>query len=130
MREDASGKPMPGAGPAQALDFARVTVQTSHQPGAPPDIGLSPVLWCVEAEVETFNMHAAKSQLSKLVQRASLGETILIASSGQPLARLMPLESDPDAIPSRLGFLAGRVQIPDDFDQFAAAEIAADFAGE
>ena len=80
--------------------------------------------------METVNMHAAKSQLSKLVQRAASGETILIARSGRPLARLVPLESDPDMVPSRFGFLIGRTQVPDDFDELGAADITASFAGE
>lgn len=75
-------------------------------------------------------MHAAKSQLSKLVARAASGETILIAKSGHPLARLVPLETHPAAAVSRLGFLAGEVRVPDDFDQLAAVEIAAGFAGQ
>lgn len=80
--------------------------------------------------METVNIHAAKSQFSKLVQRAASGETILIAKSGHPLARLVPLEADPASASSRLGFLAGQIRVPDDFDQLSAVEIVAGFAGE
>lgn len=72
-------------------------------------------------------MHAAKTQLSQLVHRAAAGETILIAKSGRPLARLVPL--DGEVMNSRLGFLAGKARIPDDFDELGAEEIAADFDG-
>ena len=52
---------------------------------------------------ETVNVHDAKSQLSKLLDRAHAGEEITIAKAGKPWARLMPLEaSAPNRIPGRL----------------------------
>ena len=39
-----------------------------------------------------INLHAAKTQLSRLVDRASRGEEIIIARHGKPVARLVPLE--------------------------------------
>ena len=73
-------------------------------------------------------MHAAKTHLSKLLQRVAEGETILIAHAGHPVAQLAPLP--PDATPSRLGFLNGAISIPDDFDSMAAETISSDFRGE
>jgi prevent-host-death family protein len=52
---------------------------------------------------ELVNIHAAKTQLSKLVERAHRGEEIILAKHGKAYARLVPLESD-DA-PRQLGFL-------------------------
>lgn len=40
----------------------------------------------------TFNIHQAKTQLSKLVDMASKGERIVIAKAGKPTALLVPLE--------------------------------------
>lgn len=80
--------------------------------------------------MDVVNMHEAKAQLSKLVRRASRGETILIARSGQAVARLMPLESPPHDDSARLGFLSGRITTPDDFDTLGADSIATSFAGE
>jgi prevent-host-death family protein len=80
--------------------------------------------------VETFNIHAAKAQLSQLVLRASRGETIVIAKSGRPLARLVPLEPVHDDAPMRLGFLTGSITTPDDFDELGRPEIATAFQGE
>lgn len=40
---------------------------------------------------KTFNMHEAKTNLSRLVERAEAGEEIIIARDGKPRARLMPL---------------------------------------
>ncbi len=80
--------------------------------------------------MDMVNMHEAKTHLSKLVQRASRGETILIARSGQAVARLVPLESKPDDDSPRLGFLSGRITTPDDFDTMGAESITASFAGD
>jgi prevent-host-death family protein len=41
---------------------------------------------------ETVSLYHAKSQLSRLVDRAAAGEEIVIAKSGRPRARLVPLE--------------------------------------
>ena len=40
----------------------------------------------------TLNLYEAKTQLSKLVDRAAAGEEIVIAKAGKPMARLVPLE--------------------------------------
>jgi prevent-host-death family protein len=38
----------------------------------------------------TVNIHEAKTHLSKLIQRVRLGEEIVIAKAGEPVARLVP----------------------------------------
>ena len=63
--------------------------------------------------METVNIHQAKTQLSRLVERASAGEEIIIARAGKPVARLAPLER---RAPRRLGLLKGRIWISEDFD--------------
>jgi prevent-host-death family protein len=73
----------------------------------------------------TVNIHEAKTQLSKLVDRATKGETFVIAKAGKPLVRVAALDA-PKA-PQRLGFLAGEMIMPKDFDRMAEAEIAALF---
>jgi prevent-host-death family protein len=73
----------------------------------------------------TVNMHEAKSQLSKLVDRAVKGEWFVIAKAGKPLVKVTAL--DAPATPQRLGFLAGEIAVPDDFDRMGEAEIAALF---
>jgi len=40
---------------------------------------------------KTLNLYEAKSHLSELVERAASGEEIIIAKSGRPMARLVPL---------------------------------------
>lgn len=76
----------------------------------------------------TVNIHEAKTQLSKLVDAAAAGETVIIAKAGRPVARLIRIDA---AFPAqRIGFLAGHGSVPDDFDDMAADEIADLFEGE
>ena len=75
--------------------------------------------------IKQVNMHEAKSRLSELGELVWKGETVVIAKAGTPLVRVVSLES-PDA-PRRLGFLAGEIVVPDDFDRMGDAEIAALF---
>ena len=73
----------------------------------------------------TVNIHEAKTQLSKLVERAAKGESFVIAKAGKPLVKVAAL--DAPAAPQRLGFLAGEIAVPDDFDRMGEADIAALF---
>ena len=69
----------------------------------------------------TVNIHEAKTQLSKLVDQAVKGEAFVIAKAGKPLVKVTAL--DAPAAPRRLGFLAGEIAVPDDFDRMGEAEI-------
>ena len=77
------------------------------------------------------NMHEAKTHLSRLVEEASAGESFVICKAGRPMVRVTSLnEAGAAAAPlRRLGLLVGQCQVPDDFDQLAAAEIADLFEG-
>ncbi len=77
--------------------------------------------------MRTVNIHAAKTQLSRLVEDAALGEEIIIAKAGKPVARLVPLA---EARPKRrLGGLAGKLKIPEDFDAPLPGDILDAFEG-
>jgi prevent-host-death family protein len=43
------------------------------------------------APLWVVNVHQAQSHLSRLIDEAHAGETILLAKAGKPWARLMPL---------------------------------------
>ncbi|MCP3963751.1 MAG: type II toxin-antitoxin system prevent-host-death family antitoxin [bacterium] len=73
----------------------------------------------------TVNIHQAKTQLSKLVDQAVNGEAFVIAKAGKPLVKVTALSAPRE--PRRLGFLAGEIAVPDDFDTMGEAEIAALF---
>ena len=73
----------------------------------------------------TVNIHEAKTQLSKLVDQAVRGDAFVIAKAGKPLVKVTKL--DASAAPRRLGFLAGEIAVPKDFDRMGEAKIAAWF---
>lgn len=75
--------------------------------------------------MRTVNIHEAKTQLSKLVDRAAKGEPFVIAKAGKPLVKVVAL--DAPAVPRRLGFMAGEIEVPDDFNRMGEDEIAALF---
>jgi len=76
---------------------------------------------------ESVNIHYAKTQLSKLVDRAAAGSEIVIAKAGKPVARLVPLETVNR--PRKLGLLKGKIKVPDDFDAKLPAKVLAAFEG-
>jgi prevent-host-death family protein len=75
--------------------------------------------------MRTVNIHAAKTQLSRLVDAAAAGEVIIIAKAGKPLARLGPLVAP--RTKRRLGILAGKLRVPEDFDAPLPDEVIAAF---
>jgi len=75
----------------------------------------------------TVNIHEAKTNLSKLVDRAVKGEPFVIAKAGKPLVKVVAL--DAPATRKKLGFLAGEIKVPGDFDRMGEREIAAIFSG-
>lgn len=76
----------------------------------------------------TVNIHEAKTHLSRLIERALLGEPFVIAKAGKPLVNVTPVGT-PAGPPRRLGFLAGEMAVPADFDQMATREIEDLFEG-
>ena len=78
--------------------------------------------------MHTVNMHEAKTHLSRLVKAAAEGEPFIIARAGKPVVKVTAVDV-PDAAPGRrLGFLAGQISVPDDFNRMGAAETQALFA--
>ncbi|HQY95062.1 type II toxin-antitoxin system Phd/YefM family antitoxin [Caldilinea sp.] len=62
----------------------------------------------------TVNVHEAKTQLSQLLQRISMGEEVVIAKAGKPVARLVPFAPGPR--PRVAGSAQGQIWIAPDFD--------------
>ncbi|MBA3630407.1 MAG: type II toxin-antitoxin system Phd/YefM family antitoxin [Actinobacteria bacterium] len=73
------------------------------------------------------NIHEAKTQFSRLVERVSRGEEIVIGKAGKPVAKLVPYPKASG--PRSPGAWKGRVTIASDFDDLPA-ELAAAFRGE
>ena len=68
--------------------------------------------------MNTVNIHAAKTHLSRLVEDVASGNEVLIAKGGRPMARLVPLSRDDT--PRRPGLLKGKLRIADEFDRVQA----------
>ena len=64
----------------------------------------------------TYTVHAAKTNLSKLIERAEKGEEIVIARGKKPVARLVPV-----GLPAHIrrrrsfGVLKGKLNLPNSF---------------
>lgn len=80
--------------------------------------------------MQTVNIHDAKTNLSRLVDRAAKGEGFVIARAGKPLVKVVPLDTPTSAEQRRLGFLAGKIKVPADFDDMGRDEIERSFEGE
>jgi prevent-host-death family protein len=78
--------------------------------------------------VVTINLYEAKTNLSRLVERAAAGEEIIIAKAGRPLARLVPMNKRSG--PRPLGMFKDEIVIHDDFDAPLPDALAAAFRGE
>jgi prevent-host-death family protein len=76
--------------------------------------------------MEVVNVHEAKTHLSRLLERVSAGEEIVIARGGTPVARLVPLAEEP----RRPGRLRGRIKVRAGFDDPLPDAILAGFRGE
>jgi len=61
------------------------------------------------------NLYEAKTRLSELVDQAGRGETIVIAKSGTPIAKLVPLNAGARR-KIKFGTMKGEFVIPADFD--------------
>ena len=77
----------------------------------------------------TVNIHEAKTQLSRLVERAARGEAFIIAKAGKPMVKVIPLGRTETGTACRLGFMAGEITLPDDFDRMGSDALASMFAG-
>jgi len=79
--------------------------------------------------MKTVNIHQAKTHLSKLIEEASKGESFIIAKAGKPVVRVTALSAPTGAQVRRLGFMAGQISVPDDFDRMGQEEIERMFGG-
>jgi len=76
--------------------------------------------------MDTINIHAAKTHLSRLLERVERGEEILIARNGLPVARLAPLAP----AKRRPGRLRGKIRLLQDFDDPLPRSARRPFAGK
>jgi hypothetical protein len=79
--------------------------------------------------MQTFNIHDAKTHLSKLIDLAVKGEPFVIAKAGKPMVLVIRFEPTGQVEPKRTGFLNGQISVPDDFDTLGQTEIEQLFCG-
>jgi prevent-host-death family protein len=77
--------------------------------------------------MEIMNIREAKSQLSKLVERALEGEDVIIARAGKPMVRLVPVRDN--GTRRKGGQWKGKVRIAEDFDVLPQ-DVARSFGSE
>ncbi|MCA8297569.1 type II toxin-antitoxin system prevent-host-death family antitoxin [Burkholderia sp. AU30198] len=81
--------------------------------------------------MHTYNMHDAKTNLSRLIDEAvRAGEPFVIAKAGKPLVKVVPIDTPTPVRPSRIGFMKGQINVPDDFDTMGSDEIGKLFEGD
>ena len=73
------------------------------------------------------SVYTAKTQLSRLLDRAADGEEVVITRHGRPIARLVP--AGHGRKPRRLGSLAGKIRVAEDFDAPLQDDLIAAFEG-
>lgn len=70
-----------------------------------------------------IDIRAAKTHLSRLVDQAADGEPFIIAKAGKPLVKVVPIHHAERKKPRRIGFMAGEIKVPDDFDRMGQKQI-------
>ncbi len=79
--------------------------------------------------MQMVSISDAKAQFSKLIERASMGESIIITKTGKPMAKLVPLDDSLSGKSRRFGIMPN-IKVPDDFDTMFADEIERMFYGD
>ena len=74
--------------------------------------------------METYNIHEAKTHLSRLIELAAKGEPFIIAKAGRPMVKVMAETATAPTPVKRIGFMAGEIEVPDDFDTMGSEVIA------
>jgi antitoxin (DNA-binding transcriptional repressor) of toxin-antitoxin stability system len=77
--------------------------------------------------METYNIHEAKTHLSRLVELAAAGDGFIIAKAGKPMVQVVPILGSDTKPEMRIGFMEGEISVPDDFNRIGSSEILAIF---
>jgi prevent-host-death family protein len=67
--------------------------------------------------MRTFNIHEAKTNLSRLVDEAERGEPFIIAKAGKPKVKVVRIDDPPAKGKRRLGFMKGMYTLPGNFEE-------------
>lgn len=72
--------------------------------------------------MKSVSMQEAKTRFSQWVARAAKGESFIITKAGKPVARITAYDSPKAGQQIRIGFMAGELTVPDDFDRMVQDE--------
>ncbi len=73
--------------------------------------------------MRSFNIHFAKTHLSRLIDEVERGESFVIAKAGTPKVKVVPFDLPPAKGKRRLGALQGVSTVPRNFKRMFAREI-------
>jgi len=76
--------------------------------------------------MQQYNIHAAKTHLSALVEKAAEGDAFIIAKAGKPMVKVIPFLQQ-NTVQKKIGFLKGQIEVPADFDTMGQDEIIGTF---
>ena len=79
--------------------------------------------------MKAVNIHDAKTHLSRLVDEAARGKAFIIAKAGKPMVKVIPYSEGEEGESRRLGFMAGEISVPEDFDTLGEERITEIFGG-
>lgn len=79
--------------------------------------------------MRTVTIREAKAQLSRLVEQAVRGESLVITDAGRPMVKVTAVDRPSQGQVRRLGFMVGQIAVPDDFDRMGTAKVDRLFCG-
>ena len=80
--------------------------------------------------MRTVDIREAADNLDRLVQEAVDRAPFVITRDGQPLVRVVPVETSLSTAARKTGFLAREISVPADFDRIGATEVASLFQAD
>ena len=83
----------------------------------------------MKKKIRTVSISEARAQLSKLIDQASKGEPFIISKAGKPLVKVTAIDVLTSTQVRRLGFMAGQITVPEDFDVMGRSDIERVFEG-
>ena len=73
--------------------------------------------------MRSVDIHEAKTHLSRLINAAANGRPFIITRAGEPVAKVIAADTPDASTKRRLGFLAGEISVPKNFDRMGAKRI-------
>jgi antitoxin (DNA-binding transcriptional repressor) of toxin-antitoxin stability system len=72
--------------------------------------------------MQTVNIHEAKTNLSRLIEKAVRGKPFIIAKAGKPLVKVSRLDTPSATQIKWVGFMNGQITVPPPFDRILVAQ--------